>query len=551
MLSEYSKRRAHLTVSWAALLLLFMFFGACSPGAETIIIEEKTPDYSVSAIELNPDLSATRDYWPTEEWRIKTPQETGMDAELLEKTMEYVENDDVYSLIIVKNGYVVLEYYDSGFGKSSLFDIYSCTKSVTSSLIGMLMDKGEITSVEQPLSDFFPEIKEMGDAQKEQILLKHVLTMTIGIEWPFSGGREVYMDNIRGSRDWNLYVLEKTVVAPPGSVFTYNSGGSHLLSSIVTRITGRSAEEYARENLFDKIGVRQVAWSKDRQGNSIGGWGLAMRPLDMARFGFLYLNNGTWNSEQLISKEWIKASTADHTGGFWFPVSKGYYGYQWWISSADSERTKYFSASGSYGQHIYIAPAFDLVVVFTCNLYGNGIMNPIFYMHNYIIPACKQEQRRKDIIVKNIEPFYYCAVEMKGSREKVWDTFGTLYTEVWEQRTFPEITPFIIYHNDPFSTPESELEWEVGRALNKKTAVETPLTVKKWNHVLHISTTVPGSLDDEEQEKTVAGLRDWIAHHNYKQSGPLMKRLFQKPIIDGKSGLVERIEFLIPVEEKR
>ncbi len=549
MLSRYCKSRAYFKITCIGLLFLFMVLGACDSGSEIIIIEEKTPDYSVSAIALNPDLASTRDYWPTEEWRTKNLKETGMDTELLEQMMEYVKEDKVYSLIIVKNGYIVLEYYDSGFGKSSMFDIYSCTKSISSSLIGMLIDQGKIKSVEQPLTDFFPEIKEMNDPEKERILLKHVLTMTTGIEWPFTGGREVYMDNIRASRDWNLYVLEKSVVAPPGTVFNYNSGGSHLLSSIITLTTGKSAEEYARENLFDKIGIRQVVWSKSRQGNSTGGWGLAMRPLDMARFGFLYLNNGIWDCEQLISKEWIQASTADHTGGFWFPVSKGYYGYQWWIGSADSQSARYFSANGSYGQHIYIAPAFDLVVVFTCNLYSNEILNPIIYMDNYIIPACQEEQKDKDIIIKKIDPFYYCTVERRRSADKIRDAFGTLYTKKYEQQIPTEFIPFIIYKNDPFGTPEQELEWEVGLALNKKVAVKEPLTVKKWNHVLHVSTTIPGSADMLGQEKAVEKMRDWIAQHSYEANGPLMKRLFAKPVIDDARGL-ERVEFLIPVEEE-
>jgi CubicO group peptidase (beta-lactamase class C family) len=528
------------------LLVILAALYACDNSSEVITVEENTPDYSVSAISLNPDLALTRDYWPTKEWKTKPPQETGMDVKLLDRMMEYVKEDKIDSVVIVKNGYIVLEYYGDHLGKNSLFEIYSCTKSITSTLIGMLVDKGEIASVDRPLSDFFPEIKKMGDPKKAQIQLKHTLTMTMGLKWPHSRyvtGGEVYIADIDQSRDWARFVLEKPVVAPPGTVFNYNSGGSHLLSGIITRITGKSAEAYARENLFDKIGIRQVLWSKDRQGNSTGGWGLSMRPRDMARFGFLFLNNGVWDGEQLVSRAWIGAATADHTGGFGSGgFLMGHYGYQWWIGSAGTQITKFFTAIGAYGQYIFVAPAFDLVAVFTSNMSGEYVLSiPAIYMRNYIIPACQKEQRDKDIIVKKIDPFFYYTVEKNGNKESGSDAFHTLYNEIWEQRLYPEFTPFMY-------TPMQKREWEVGRPLYKKTPVRAPLTVKKWSYRLHVSKTIAGDSDKEAREDAVAHMRDWIKGHDYVVCGPLMERLYQTPVIEGKFA-TERIEFLIPVEK--
>jgi CubicO group peptidase (beta-lactamase class C family) len=477
-----------------------------------------------------------------------------MDVELLQRMMEYVKEDKIDSVVIVKNGYIVLEYYGDHLGKNSLFEIYSCTKSITSTLIGMLVDKGEIASVDRPLSDFFPEIKKMGDPQKAQIQLKHTLSMTMGIDWPHSRNAsesgEVYFPEILTSPDWNRFVLEKPVVSSPGTAFNYNSGGSHLLSVIITRITGKSAEAYARENLFDKIGIRQVLWSKDRQGNSTGGWGLSMRPRDMARFGFLFLNNGVWDGEQLVSRAWIGAATADQTGGFGSGgFLMGHYGYQWWIGSAGTQITKFFTAIGAYGQYIFVAPAFDLVVVFTSNMSGEYVLSiPAIYMRNYIIPACQKEQRDKDIIVKKIDPFYYYTVEKNGNKEEVQDALNTLYSEIWTQHLFPVSAPFIIYYSDPFTTPMQKLQWEVGRPLFKKTPVRAPLTVKKWNFVQHVSKTIPGDSEKEAREEAIAHMRDWIEGHDYVVCGPLMERLYQTPVIEGKFA-TERIEFLIPVEK--
>ncbi len=534
------------------LLVILALLYACGNASPVITVEEKTPDYVVSAIALNPDLASTRDYWPTKEWKTKAPGETGMNAELLQKMMKYVKKDKIYSLIIVKNGYIVLEYYGDHYGKNSLFDIYSCTKSITATMIGMLIDHGKIRSVDQPLSDFFPEIKKMGDPKKEKIQLKHTLSMTMGIKWPRSRnvtGGEDYWSDMTESRDLARFVLEKPVVAPPGTVFNYNSGGSHLLSVIISRITGMSAEAYARKHLFDKIGIRQVLWPKDRQGNSTGGWGITMRPRDMARFGFLFLNNGVWDGKQLVSRKWIRAATADQTGGFTRRgFLMGHYGYQWWIDSAGTQPTKCFVAMGALGQYIFMAPAFDLVVVFTSNLSGEDVSNPETYILNYIIPACQNKQRGKDIIVKKIDPFFYYTVQKSGKKENIGEAFHILYNEIWKQHLFAESTSFIIYYNDPFTTSNQKLRWEVGRPLYKKTPVHAPLTVKKWNFVLHVSKTIPGDSDKEAREDAVAQMRTWIHEHDYVDCGPLMERFIQAPIIAGKFG-TERIELLIPVEK--
>ncbi len=530
------------------LLVILAALYACDNSSEVITVEENTPDYSVSAISLNPDLALTRDYWPTKEWKTKTPQETGMDVKLLDRMMEYVKEDKIDSVVIVKNGYIVLEYYGDHLGKNSLFEIYSCTKSITSTLIGMLVDKGEIRSVDRPLSDFFPEIKSMRDGYlKEKILLKHALSMTTGLEWPVIQEREVHLFDLQLSDDPVRLVLEKPVVAPPGRVFIYNSGVSHLLSLIVSRITGMSAQEYAGKNLFDKIGIGTLKWSKDKQGNSTGYRGVMMRPRDMARFGFLFLNNGVWDGAQLVSRAWIRAATADQINGSSFMSSMGHYGYQWWIGSAGSEKTVYFSAQGFGGQFIFVLPEYDLVAVFTSNLTGMEAWNPFTYMINYIIPACQKEQQDKDIILKKIDPFYYCAVEMKGSTETLSEAFKEL-SDIYKQHILTEYTPFIIYNDDPFSTPPQELSWEAGVSLNKQVSAHHPLIIKKWDYELHVSKTIPGDSDKDAREGAVAHMREWIVRNHYKESGPFMKRLFRKPMIFDVKGQ-ERIEFLIPVEK--
>jgi CubicO group peptidase (beta-lactamase class C family) len=443
----------------------------------------------------------------------------------------------------------VLEYYGKGVYEDRLFDIHSCTKSITSSIIGMLLDHGNIDSVEQPISIFLHEIKETYNSQKRKILLKHALNMTTGIEWVDTK----YIWDLAVSENPLFFVLDKSMSSAPGKAFNYNSGVSHLLSIIITRTTGISAEEYARVNLFDQIGIRRVMWSKDKMGNSRGGRGILMRPRDMARFGFLFLNNGVWDENQLISREWITKSTADQTGGFANANGySGHYGYQWWIDSAGTENTKIIYASGYGGQYIFIAPALDLVVVFTSNLSNitSESWNPYIYFINYIIPACRETQIYNDIIVKKIDPFYYCAVEMNGGDDTISDASSILYKEIYDQHILTRSVTFMIYESNKSNSSQDHQLREVGLTLTEKITAEKPLVVKKWNHVLHVSKTVAGSADDKTLEKVVARMHDWITQHNYTVCGPLMKRLYRKPIIDG-TREIERIEFLIPVEEKK
>ena len=174
--------------------------------------------------------------------------------------------------------------------------------------------------------------------------------------------------------------------------------------------------------------------------------------------------------------------------------------------------------------------------------------NPYIYFVNYIIPACRETRIHEDIIVKKIDPFYYCTIEIICSNNEISDAFNILFTETYEQHILTRSPSFIIYNSNTFNTFERDLHWEAGLTLNKKTAANKPLIVKKWNHILHASKTI-SDVDNIEQDKTITHMHDWIAQHNYKVCGPLMKRLYRKPIIDG-TREIERIEFLIPIEEK-
>jgi CubicO group peptidase (beta-lactamase class C family) len=326
-----------------------------------------------------------RTYWPTSGWRTSTPEEQGMDSELLADMWEYVQENGlrVDTVTIVRHGYLVLDAYTDSDEENSTHQLYSCTKSVTSALVGIALDQGYIQSVDQPVLSFFPERTVANlDARKEAMTLEHLLTMTDGLDWV---RKDVYVTSsgdttpaMTQSSDWFQFTLDRRMAEKPGSRWNYNGGASHLLSAIIQETTGITALEFAEEHLFGPLGISEVLWSSDPQGRSYGASYLRMMPRDMAKFGYLYLNEGMWDGKQVVPAGWIKASTVNHS-----PTPQIYYGYQWWIMPWAG----YYSAVGARGQYITVLPELDMVVVFTGDLDPEDVYTPVLLLAFYVLPA--------------------------------------------------------------------------------------------------------------------------------------------------------------------
>ena len=331
-------------------------------------------DISVQIDPSNVSTSAP-DYWPTTGWLTSTPEEQGMNSSLLDEFVDLVEYIplSLLSYLVIKNGYLILEGYpDPDYNESTLKHVFSVTKSFTSALVGMALGAGNLTSLDELVVDFFPDktIANL-DEDKQSITVEHLLTMTAGLECDASSSA------MMASPDWIQYVLDKPMADVPGETFNYNSGASHLLSAIVNRTTGIPTQSYADTRLFQPLGISDYEWRLDPQGVAFGGAGLNITPRDMAKFGFLYLNNGTWDGEQIVPSTYVSASTqvqAPETG----PPVHHNYGFQWWIDlSLDA-----YGAYGANGQYIWVQPKNDLIVVFTSS--GGYFENLIPI---YIIPA--------------------------------------------------------------------------------------------------------------------------------------------------------------------
>lgn len=321
-------------------------------------------------------------YWPTAGWRSTTPEEQGMDSDQLSEMLGTIQeqNYEIDSVTIVRNGYMIADARIHPFSSTSKHNIYSCTKSVVSALIGIAIDQGYIEGLHQPVLSFFPKQTIANrDANKNAMTLEHLLTMTTGIRcedsylYSWTG-----LNQMRESEDWVQFVLDLPMQGEPGAQFEYCNGASFLLSAIIQETTGKSAIEFAEEHLFGPLGISDIDWSSSPQGISIGYSELRMHPHDMAKIGYLYLNDGQWDGEQIVPSEWVRASTSK----FISATLEDGYGYQWWVDDSGM-----YLALGYRGQFIFVIPEKEMVVVFTSSLEDSDFYVPQTLLNEFIIPA--------------------------------------------------------------------------------------------------------------------------------------------------------------------
>jgi len=310
---------------------------------------------------------ASSDYWPTEGWRTSTPEEQGMHSKIISDMLEWIQvkSYSIDSITIIRNGYMVADVYFDPFSKGQKHIIHSCTKSIMSALIGIAIDKGYIKNVDQPIVDIFTdrEISNL-NAHKKSITLENLLTMASGLEC-----RDSYLYNWVGlegmmnSSDWAQYVLDLPMAEPPGERFEYCNGVSYLLSVIIQKTTNMRTLEFAKKHLFGPLGITDVRWQTSPQGIDIGSGRMWLKPHDMAKIGWLYLNKGRWGNTRIVPAIWVEASTRIHIdatvlGLLQISDAFDHYGYQWWV-----DFDGYYAAVGYKGQGIYVVPEKNIVAV--------------------------------------------------------------------------------------------------------------------------------------------------------------------------------------------
>ena len=293
---------------------------------------------------------------------------------------------NIHAVLVARSGKLAFERYFRGsdeipgrvygrrvenvtFDADTLHNMKSASKGVASLALGIAIDRGLIPSVNEPIFSFFPELSDLRSPEKERIQLVHALTMSMGLKWveatPATG--DYNNDEARMHMAWDQcrYVLGLPVTAPAGQEFFYNTGALALVSAIIRKATGRPLDEFARETLFEPMGITGVEWIRVK-GDTDAGGGLRLRPRDMAKIGQFVLAGGRWNDRQIVPRGWIETSTAPK-----IKTSDGSYGYLWWLgrSLLNGREVHWAGALGRGGQSIRIVPELDLVVVVTAGYY--------------------------------------------------------------------------------------------------------------------------------------------------------------------------------------
>ena len=306
-------------------------------------------------------------------WPRSTPEEQGVDSRALASFLERVQSQDrdLHSLLVLRHGHLILECYVHPYDAGTLHNVKSVSKSVLGALAGIGLEEGDLPELHAPVAELLPGLLGDGaDPRKRQITLRHLLTMTSGLDLDENGP---ITEEIFSSQDWVAATWERPVVAQPGSVFVYSTALTHTFSAVLTHQTGQTASEYAAAHLFGPLGITDYQWVLGPQGHSFGGAELFMRPRDMARFGMLYLNGGRSMGRQIVPAEWVAASTRNQIGTI---PAEARYGYWWWLY-----RDEHPVATGANGQMVGVSPAQDLVVVMTAadpelpEMFGRSMAN--------------------------------------------------------------------------------------------------------------------------------------------------------------------------------
>jgi CubicO group peptidase (beta-lactamase class C family) len=306
-----------------------------------------------------------------------TPEAQGLNPEALAAAYERAGAiPHIYSMLVLKNGYLVAEQYFNGQHRDTAHPVASVTKSIVSALVGLALEDGYLTDLDQRMLDFFPEYDTPGlDPRKRDITIRQLLQMRAG--YP-TDNIPAFYSSLFGSGNWiRFIVVDHPLETTPGTRWHYSSASAHLLSAIVTRASRLPLYDFARERLYEPLGLLIRSWPEDPQGFYVGYGDNQCTPRQLASFGQMYLDGGSWNGRQVLPTTWIDESFRDYSQteyGTLGPYRDIRYGYLWWHAEVD-DHDVYF-AWGHGGNFIMLAPDLRMLVVTTAhNFAGDFTQN--------------------------------------------------------------------------------------------------------------------------------------------------------------------------------
>ncbi|MCB9423141.1 MAG: serine hydrolase [Ardenticatenaceae bacterium] len=298
-------------------------------------------------------------------WEISTPEEQGLDPELVaELYYNASQMENIYSLLVFKNDYLVAEDYFNGGSADQQVNIHSVTKSINSALVGLALEEGCLTSLDQKMMEFFPEFdNRIRDPRKRDITIRQMLQMRAGYPWEEASpeGTELLFSGFHTADLVNV-----PLVYDPGSGAAYSNLTAHLLGLIVARACETELKTFADEHLFGPLGIEEGFWQTDWDGDYLGYSDIDLSAHDLAKFGLMYLNDGEFNGTQIVPAEWVHDSLQIYSEDVWtVRVGRNWddngYGYQWWSIRAGDYR--YNLAWGHGGQQIVLLDDLDMMIV--------------------------------------------------------------------------------------------------------------------------------------------------------------------------------------------
>jgi CubicO group peptidase (beta-lactamase class C family) len=325
------------------------------------------------------------------------PEEAGVNSDQLVKLSKWIRDQklDIRSLVIVRDGKIAFERYSDGLTRDKNYELYSITKALTSILAGDLVAEGKISldsSVKDVIGAYRPDLRD-AVADKGEVKLRNVLNMTTGLYYDFKPPNDpIYYE----APDRLKLAATTRPLLVPGRVFQYMDVNPILATAMLSGAAGEKLQDYAETKVFKPLGMKNYAWTRgDEKGLVSGGWGLRLRPVDMARLGMLALQNGQWDGKQVAPTEWIKAMTSGQSTPF--------FGYYWWVHNIveggdEGGDQPEFDTMGFKGQNIVVLPKYNAVVTMTSILSPDGGLRDAkclqilrYMMSEYILPALEHE----------------------------------------------------------------------------------------------------------------------------------------------------------------
>ena len=354
----------------------------------------------------------------SDDWAVATPAQQGLDPKLIcaiGPGLAELKRADPHGVVVVRNGMLVYEQYFDGddmrgstwigiapHDANTLHNMESITKSVIALLVGIAFDRGLLKNLDAPIFSFFPEYGDLRTPEKDQITLRHLLSMTSGLDWP---ERAISSNNPGNILRWGYiasdpyrFVLERSVEVTPGTAWNYNGGGVWLLGLVLRKVAEQPLEQFAKEALFEPLGIQDWEWARFPNADLGTSGGLHLRPRDLAKLGQLVLDGGVWRGRQIVSADLIKQMTARQSPpGFSFGSLRSY-GYLWWQgrSSIENRDIDWIGAIGRGGQRLFVVPSLNLLVAVTAGLYlesKGGAPSPLenlvgdTALNSFVLPA--------------------------------------------------------------------------------------------------------------------------------------------------------------------